>query len=154
MTKRPASVDEYIARFDPRVRDVLQRMRQTIQRALPRAEEGIGYSMPAYRVDGRVVIYFAAWKEHVAIYPATGSVTEVFRQALAPYEVSKGTIRFPLDEPVPMRLIAAVAKLRAAETVTKAGPKRPVRSAAGKRPAARGERIVRQPRRPARSSRR
>lgn len=118
-----ASVDDYIARFDPKVRDVLQRVRSVIRRALPKADEVISYSIPAYRLHGGVVIYFAGWKEHVSIYPATGQVTQVFGKQLAPYNVSKGTIRFPLSEPVPAGLIAGVAKLRAKEAAARVADK-------------------------------
>lgn len=111
-----ASIADYIANQPARTRPVLQRVRTIIRKALPDAEEAISYSIPAFKIDGRVVIYFAAWKEHFSIYPATGAVATVFKKELAGYKVSKGTIRIPWSGPVPTHLIAGVATLRARET--------------------------------------
>lgn len=91
-------------------------MRQSIRKAVPEAEEVIGYQMPAYRLHGALV-YFAAWKEHWALYPATDTLVEAFAEELKPYAVTKGTIRFPYDRPVPVRLIAAMATHRAKENL-------------------------------------
>jgi uncharacterized protein YdhG (YjbR/CyaY superfamily) len=110
------SVGAYIAAQPGRARAVLTRVRAVIRRALPRAEETISYRIPAYRQDGGVVIYFAGWRRHYSLYPATARVVEALERERAPYEVSKGTIRFPLDAPVPVRLIGRIAKLRARET--------------------------------------
>ena len=77
-----------------------------MRKALPSAEEVISYQIPAYKLNGRVVIYFAGWREHYSIYPAQRRLVAAFKERLAPYEVNnKGTIRFPLSEPVPARLI-------------------------------------------------
>ena len=110
------SVNAYIASQPRPARDVLERVRRAIRKALPGAEETISYNMPAYRLHGRVVLYFAGWKQHFSLYPATDRLAEAFEKALAPYEVSgKGTIRFPLKGPVPVRLIEGIAKFRARE---------------------------------------
>ena len=106
------SVDEYIALQPKAVQVVLQRVRSAIRKALPEAEEVISYKIPAYRLHGRVVVYFAAWKQHYAIYPALEAAS-AFKDDLVRYEVSKGTIRFPLSEPVPVKLIERIAKFRA-----------------------------------------
>jgi uncharacterized protein YdhG (YjbR/CyaY superfamily) len=106
------SVTDYIASQPAAARAALRRARSTIRKAMPRAEEVISYGIPAYRLQGRVVIYFAAWKEHYSIYPATDGLAEAFKDELAAYEVSKGTIRLPLSEPVPVKLIERVAKFR------------------------------------------
>lgn len=106
------SVDEYIASQPKAVRSVLQRVRSVIRKALPEAEEVISYQIPAFRLHGRIVLYFAAWKEHYSIYPAL-DVAAVFKDELVRYKVSKGTIRFPLSEPVPVKLIERIAKFRA-----------------------------------------
>jgi len=111
--KKFKSVDDYIAAQPEAVRGALERVRSTIRKALPDAEEVISYQIPAYRVHGRVAIYFAGWKEHYSIYPAIGGVVDAFNKELARYELSKGTIRFPLSEPVPVRLIGRIAKFRA-----------------------------------------
>jgi uncharacterized protein YdhG (YjbR/CyaY superfamily) len=119
------------------VRASLQRVRDAIRRALPDAEEAISYGIPTYRVDGRAVVYFAGWKQHYSVYPASAAIVAALGADLAPYEVEKGTIRFPLDARVPTRLIARIAKLRAAEAAQRGRPKRA--TARGK-PAASGKR--------------
>ena len=106
------SVDEYIASQPKAVQGVLQRVRSAIRKALPDAEEVISYQIPAVRLHRRIVLYFAAWKQHYSIYPAL-EVAAAFKDELVPYKVSKGTIRFPLSEPVPVRLIERIAKFRA-----------------------------------------
>jgi len=109
------SVDEYLATKPVAVRRTLGRMRRIIRRALPGAEEVISYQIPAYRLNGRVVIYFAGWTEHVSIYPVTARLVEALGERIKPYVASKGTLRFPLSKPIPERLIARVATLRARE---------------------------------------
>jgi len=114
------SVDEYIASQPKGMRGVLQRVRNAIRKAVPEAEETIAYKLPAYTLHGRRLVYFAGWKEHYSLYPASGRAVAAFRDQLAPYQVSKGTIRFELSKPVPVRLIARIAKYRAKELAAKA----------------------------------
>ena len=109
------SVDEYLATQPAAVQRALRRVRSTIRKAVPKAVEAISYQIPAYKLDGRVLIYFAGWKEHFSVYPSSDRIVAAFKKELAPYEVSKGTIRFPLSEPVPVKLIEGIAKLRAKE---------------------------------------
>jgi|ERR1700675_2828843 uncharacterized protein YdhG (YjbR/CyaY superfamily) len=109
------SVDEYIASQPEAARGLLKRVRNTIRKAMPEAEEMISYQIPAYKLHGRPVLYFAGWKEHYSLYPATDHVVAAFQDALSPYEISKGTIRFPLSEPVPVKLIERIARFRAKE---------------------------------------
>ena len=109
------SVDEYLAAQPPAVRAVLDRMRATIRKAVPAAEEIISYQIPAYRVDGGVALYFAGWKEHFSLYPAGAALVAAFGDELAPFVVSKGTIRFPLSRPVPVKLVERIAKFRGEE---------------------------------------
>ena len=111
------SVTEYLATLPSATRTKLQRVRSAIRQAIPKGEETISYQIPAVRLEGRVVIYFAGWKEHFSVYPATEKVRESLARELTGYEVSKGTIRFPLSEPVPVALIARIAAIRAQETV-------------------------------------
>jgi uncharacterized protein YdhG (YjbR/CyaY superfamily) len=111
------SVDDYIAAQPEAVQGVLERVRSTIRKAVPGAEEVISYQIPAYKLQGRAVLYFAGWKQHYSVYPATAPLVAAFKDDLASYEVSKGTIRFPLGRPVPDRLIGRIAKFRAKETV-------------------------------------
>jgi uncharacterized protein YdhG (YjbR/CyaY superfamily) len=109
------SVDEYLASLPEATQAVLERVRSILRKALPKAEEVISYQIPAYKQDGTTVIFFAGWKEHFSLYPATDALVETFQQELAPYKISKGTIRFPLSEPVPAKLIERIAKFKGKE---------------------------------------
>jgi uncharacterized protein YdhG (YjbR/CyaY superfamily) len=111
------SVDEYIASQPEAVQGMLKRVRGAIRRAVPGAEEGISYKIPTYKLHGRPVLYFAGWRQHYSLYPVTDRLVATFKDDLTPYKVSKGTIRFPLSEPVPVKLIERIAKLRAKEVV-------------------------------------
>ncbi len=109
------SVDEYIAWQPEPVQSLLQRVRRAIRKAVPEADEVISYKIPTYKLHGRPVLYFAGWKQHYSLYPATERLVAAFKDELAPYEVKKGTIRFPLFEPVPVKLIGRIARFRAKE---------------------------------------
>jgi uncharacterized protein YdhG (YjbR/CyaY superfamily) len=109
------SVDEYIATHPETMQAILQRVRGAIRRALPDAEETISYQIPAYRIGGGRMLYFAGWKLHYSLYPATDTLVEAFKDDLAPYKVNKGTIRFPLDRPIPEQLIGRIATFLAKE---------------------------------------
>lgn len=117
------SVDDYIASQPLAVRPILDRVRTAIRKAVPRAEETISYRIPTYKLDGQRLLYFAGWKDHYSIYPAGSRLTDAFREELAPYEISKGTIRFPLSEPVPIKLITAISRFRAKEVVARSKEK-------------------------------
>jgi uncharacterized protein YdhG (YjbR/CyaY superfamily) len=108
------SVDQYIASWPEDVQTILERVRSTIRKAVPRAEESISYKIPAYKLRGDPLLYFAAWKQHFSIYPATATVVAAFKDDIAPYVV-KSTLRIPLAQPVPVQLIARIAKFRAKE---------------------------------------
>jgi uncharacterized protein YdhG (YjbR/CyaY superfamily) len=98
-------------------RPVLELVRSTIRKALPKAEEVISYQIPAYKIDGGYVIYFAGWRKHYSLYPVTPPLIAELGAELEGYEVNnKGTVRFSLSERVPVRLVARIAKLRAKET--------------------------------------
>ena len=109
------NVDEYIAAQPESVQVVLESVSSAIRTPLPDAEEVISYKIPAYKMTGEVVLYFAGWKQHYSLYPASGSVVATLKNQLAPYKVNKGTIRFALSEPVPVSLIRRIATLRAKE---------------------------------------
>ena len=109
------SVDEYIASQPGAVRDIFGRVRSAIRAAVPGAEEVISYKIPTYKLHGGPVLYFAGWKRHYSLYPATERAAAAFSEELASYEVNKGTIRFPLSQPVPVKLIGRIAKFRAKE---------------------------------------
>ena len=110
------SVDEYLALQPEQARHVLSSLRRIIRRALPHAEEVISYKIPAYKIQGTVVLYFAGWKQHYSLYPAGPRLVQAFKTELARYQLSKGTIRFPLSEPIPGKLIERIAKFRAQES--------------------------------------
>ncbi len=109
------SIDEYIAAQPRAAQPVLRRVRGAIRRALPEAEEVISYRIPAFRLDGPIVIYFAAWREHYSLYPSSDRLVATFERELAGCEIGKGTIRFPLGRPVPVKLIEDIARFRAKE---------------------------------------
>ncbi len=109
------SVDDYIAAQPKAAQAVLQRVRGAIRRALPEAVEVISYKIPAFRLNGRILVYFAAWSEHYSLYPSGDRLVAAFRSRLAGCEIGKGTIRFPLGRPVPVKLIEDIARFRAKE---------------------------------------
>lgn len=114
------SVDEYIAAHPADVQTVLKAVRRTIRKALPRAEEAISYQIPAYKLDGSTVLYFAGWKQHVSLYPASDRMVAALGAELVRYRISKGTIRFPLSAPMPLKLIERIARFRALESAERA----------------------------------
>lgn len=116
---RITSVDDYLAAQPAEVQRLLARVRRTLRKALPDAEETISYGIPAYKLQGRAVIYFAGWREHFAIYPSGTALAAAFTRELAGYAISKGTIRFPYDQGAPIALIARIAKFRAREIAAK-----------------------------------
>lgn len=109
------SVDAYIASQPEAVQGLLERVRSTIRKAVPGAEEVISYNIPTYKLHGSAILYFAVWKQHYSLYPAKDRLVAAFQDDLASYKISKGTIRFPLSEPVPVKLIERIAKFRAKE---------------------------------------
>jgi uncharacterized protein YdhG (YjbR/CyaY superfamily) len=111
------TIDEYIAMFPCDVQAILEELRQTIRDSAPDAEEVISYQMPAFRLNG-ILVFFAAFKSHIGFYPTSSGVS-VFRKELSSYEVSKGTIRFPIDEPLPFDLIKKIVRYRVKENLGK-----------------------------------
>ena len=114
----PATIDEYIEPFPPNVRAILRRVRQTIRRAAPGAEEKISYRMPAFTQNG-IVVWFAGFKNHVGLYPPVKG-DAALNKAMAPYKNEKGNLRFPLDEPIPYRLIERIVKTKVKQNQAKA----------------------------------
>lgn len=108
--KAVENIDQYIASFPVEIQEKLATMRETIKRAAPQAEEAVKYAMPTFVLHGNLV-HFAAYKKHIGFYPAPEAIRE-FREKLSAYEVSKGAIRFPLDEKLPLRLVASIVKFR------------------------------------------
>ena len=113
---KPTSIDEYISGCAEGVRPVLQQIRATIKAAVPEAEETISYSIPAFKLQGRNLVYFAAYRKHIGLYPVPSGNSE-FEKDFTPYKTSgKGAIQFPLDKPMPLKLIERIVKFRVKET--------------------------------------
>ena len=113
----PKNIDDYIATFPKDIQAKLQKIRATIKKAAPKAEEAIKYQMPTFTLNGNLV-HFAAYKNHIGFYPAPSGI-EAFKKELAAYESGKGTLRFPLDEPIPFGLITKVVKYRVKKNLEK-----------------------------------
>ena len=110
----PTTVDVYIKDFPEPVQSILRNIRKTIHEAIPEADETISYGMPAFKYKGKPVVYFGGWREHIGFY-ATPSGNEAFRKQLAPYQGAKGSVKFPLDQPMPYELIEKIARYRLEE---------------------------------------
>ncbi len=121
-TKAPKDIDEYIARFPRDVQQILEKIRTTVSNAAPDAQETISYQMPCFALHGNLV-YFAAFKKHIGFYPTPSGIEE-FEQELAKYEGGKGTVRFPLDKPIPFGLIRKIVKFRVKDNLARAKPGR------------------------------
>jgi len=115
------SIDEYIATFPAEIQKILEELRATIKSAAPDAEEKISYQMPTFALKGNLV-HFAAYKNHIGFYPAPRGIEE-FKQELSIYEGAKGTVRFPIDKPLPLELISRIVKFRVAENLKNAETK-------------------------------
>ncbi|HEX9989828.1 MAG TPA: DUF1801 domain-containing protein [Chloroflexia bacterium] len=111
------SIDEYIATFPEDKQALLKAVRATIKAAAPSAQETISYQMPTFVLNGHLV-YFAAWKKHIGLYPASGGVPEAFKDELSRYECTSGTIKFPISQPLPLDLISRIVQFRVAENRT------------------------------------
>lgn len=112
------TVDEYIDTFSPATTKILQQVRKTIKEAAPKAEEVISYNMPAYKQDG-MLVYFAAYDKHIGFYPTPGGIA-AFKKELSVYKSAKGSVQFPIDEPMPLALITKIVKFRVKENMEKA----------------------------------
>ena len=114
MRTAPKDIDAYIAGFPSDVQKRLERIRKTIQKAVPAAKEAIKYQIPTFVLDGRNLIHFAAFREHIGVYPAPRG-DEQFQEELSAYAGGKGTVQFPHDEPLPLDLIKRIVRYRAAK---------------------------------------
>jgi len=123
-TAKPKSVDDYLSRLSEDKRQALQRIRKAIRAAAPAAEECISYQLPAFRLDGRMLVWFGAASRHCSFYPGAAPI-RAHRRALEGYDTSKGTVRFPTDRPLSAALVRKLVRARIAEN---AAPKRSARS--------------------------
>jgi len=117
----PKNIDEYIAGFPPEIQEILEKIRLTIRKAAPKAEETIKYMIPTFTLNGSLV-HFAAYKNHIGFYPAPKGI-DAFREELSVYEGGKGTVRFPLDKPIPYALISKIVKFRVMQNLDRAAAK-------------------------------
>lgn len=119
--KKTADIDEYIAGFPNEVQKILEKIRATIKKAAPDAEEAIKYGIPTFILQGNLV-HFAAYKNHVGFYPAPKGI-EKFKKELSRYEGGKGTVQFPLDKPIPFELISRIVKFRVKDNLERSKAK-------------------------------
>lgn len=122
MNSKINSIDAYIATFPADVQAILQAIRATIKTAAPDAQEKISYQMPAFAQNGNLV-YFAAWKSHIGLYVPNGAARDAFKDELAGFVQTKGSIHFPLDQPMPLKLISDIVQFRVAQNLKKAEKK-------------------------------
>jgi uncharacterized protein YdhG (YjbR/CyaY superfamily) len=118
MKQKPATIDEYLASVKPDQRAALQKLRQTIHAAASTAEECISYGIPAFRLNGRSLVFFGAWAKHCSFYPGSSTTLKNFRDDLKSFQISKGTIRFSPDNPLPLALVKKLVKARTSEKRT------------------------------------
>ena len=119
---RPTNIDEYIAGFPKDIQGILQKIRKAVKKAAPEAQEKIGYQMPTFTLNGNLV-HFAAFKHHIGFYP-TPSGTAKFQKEISVYKAAKGSIQFPLDQPMPYELIAKIVEFRVKEQQAKGKKKK------------------------------
>ena len=117
------TMDAYIASFPKEVQGILEKIRKTIRKAAPGAVEAISYQIPTFKLNGSNLVHFAAWKDHIGFY-ATPSGNVAFKKELAQYKMAKGSIQFPLDEPIPYDLVTKMTLFRVKETQAKKKAKR------------------------------
>jgi uncharacterized protein YdhG (YjbR/CyaY superfamily) len=116
MKRKPRTIDEYVASVRPEQRAALQKLRQTIRAAVPSAKECISYGIPAFRVNGRSLVFIGAWADHCSFYPGSSATLNKFQKYLKDFATSKGTIRFTPDKPLPVTLVRKLVKARIVES--------------------------------------
>jgi uncharacterized protein YdhG (YjbR/CyaY superfamily) len=117
--KKPTTIDECLARASDEHRAALEKLRRLIHKIVPKAEECISYQLPAFRLDGRLLVAFAAWKNHCAFYPCSGKVIDSFKEELEGFQTSKGTIQFTPEKPIPTSLVKKIIRARVSENAGK-----------------------------------
>ena len=115
----PKTIDDYISAFPEDVQEILEKVRQTVREAAPDTEETISYQMPTFRQNGSYVVYFAAFKKHLGLYPTPDGI-EAFKDELAVYKNARGSVQFPLDKPIPYDLISRIVRFRVEENRARA----------------------------------
>ena len=112
--KKFATIDEYVESFPENVQRILKKLRATVREATPEAFESISYDMPTFKLKGERLVYFSAWKNHIGFYSIPAG-NQAFRKELSPYEGEKGSLRFPLDKPIPYDLVKKIVIFRMKE---------------------------------------
>ena len=112
MSSKPQTIDAYIAAFPTEVQEILEQIRETVKRIVPEAVETISYDMPTFNLNGTYLIYFAAWKKHIAFYPVSPKLADWLSEDLSGYKGTKGSVHFPLNKPIPMDLIEKIVAWR------------------------------------------
>ena len=115
----PTSVEDYLAALPEEPRAALEKLRKTIKAAAPEATEVLSYHMPAFKDHGRILVYYAAFRDHYSLFPASGKVIEAHKEELKPYFTGKGTIRFHTDKPLPAALVKKIVKARLEENAAR-----------------------------------
>ncbi len=116
--KQITTIDEYIRSFPLDVQVILEKMRKAVREAAPEASEAISYRIPAFRMNGKTLVYFAAFKHHIGFYPVSSGI-EAFKKELFSYKQGKGSVRFPLDKPIPYELVKKIVRFRIAKEAKK-----------------------------------
>lgn len=111
------SMDDYVASFPKNVRDILEKLRRAIRETAPKAEEAISYGIPTFKLNGNLV-HFAAFKNHIGFYP-TPSAIVAFKKELSPFKQAKGSVQFPIDQPIPLDLVKKIVRHRVRENLEK-----------------------------------
>lgn len=117
MRNKAENVDAHIAEFPPDVRKLLMHIRETIKKVAPKADEAISYGIPGYKLSG-MLVYFAGYANHIGFYPGAVGIS-TFADELSAYKTSKGTVQFPLDQPLPLKLITKIVKFRVKQNLEK-----------------------------------
>lgn len=123
LTNQPTNFDAYIAAFPNTAKERLIQLRKTIIQVSPDAEEIISYGMPAFKLNKRILVYFAGHKNHIGFYPGASGI-EAFKEEIAGYRWAKGTVQFPIDQPLPLELIANMVTFKVNENIQRSKPKK------------------------------
>lgn len=110
------TMDEFISKYPPKVQTILQRIRSVIHKSAPGAEEAMSYGIPTFKLNGKNLVHFSAFKEHIGFYPTPSGITK-FKKELSAYEGAKGSVKFPLNKPIPYTLIVKITQYRVKEVM-------------------------------------